>query len=640
MPFCCLLAHDRATNREDLVAETVRRMARLSAQPHRITCGRFVALAPWSDVLDRPLFATYRGHVGVGVVRLDNRAELARRLPPLPPTASDLLIVLATLWHGGLRAVPRVLGDFSFARWDPTTEHLLAVRDAVGIQTLFWASPPPCTLVSDRLGFISDERSPDRSFIADFLVTGASRDTETGHTIWANSRRVPPGGMLEIQAGRVRQRLYWSAHEFLPREQCDEERSVETFRHLFDQAVRRRIAGRSDAWAELSGGTDSSSIVATARATGGSAIAGTLTLVDELGSGDERPYSDLIVEQFGLRNEQVMNFWPWKLDDQGPPCTDEPRVMYPYYARDRQMCDVVRAHGGRVLLSGLGSDHYLSGSRLYLADWIARGQIHGAARDILAWALHDRVSFWATLLKEGMLPFVPRRIRAAWLPPEERLPSWIEPAFAREQDLIPRLNLADNPMAPLGRFFACTTAQGLQDLPHWLPLGPFQDDLEVRYPFLDRQLLEFSLQLPPRLRLRPGAPKWILRAAMRGRLPEAIRTRRGKGHIGARAVWALRHEQAQLDALIRDPILGQYGCIDPHRLRAALEAARRGQVPNTVLLLSVLALEMWMAVRANRWAAATGTLTRAVNARRQDASSIKEVNSHEDLLLTGTRTPG
>jgi asparagine synthase (glutamine-hydrolysing) len=617
MPFCCVVVHDNVATRETTARELARRLARTAVSPNRITSGEFVALAPSHDVLGRPLHATYKGHVGVGVVRLDNRTELIRQVPLLAPTASDLEVALAVLWHHGPFAIQQVLGDFSFVRWDPAMAHLLVLRDALGVKPLFYATMPHYTLVSDRLSLIGDEQRPDREFIADFLVAGG--DPAATHTIWANTCSLPPGSLLEVQAGRVTQHVYWSAYDFQLCLRGDEDSQVEEFRHLFDEAVRRRTAERPDVWAELSGGTDSSSIVATAQVTAGQGpgIASTITLVDELGSGDERRYSDLIVRRFGLPNELVMNPWPWQTDDHGPPCTDEPRVMYPYYARDRQMCAAICHHGGRVLLSGLGADHYLSGLRLYLADWIARGHVRQAARGILAWAMHDRLSFWQTLFKEGVLPFIPRRIRAASLPLEERPPDWVAPAFAQELDLIPRLNLADNPLAPPGHFFTHTTAQGLQNLPHWLPLGPFQDDLEVRYPFLDRQLLEFSLQLPPERRVRPGAPKWILRAAMQGRLPEAIRTRRGKGHIGARAVWALRHEREQLQALTRDPILGQLGCIDPYRLRTALEAAWRGHVPNTVLLLSVLALEMWLAVRYKRWAAVTSTITRATTARNR-----------------------
>jgi asparagine synthase (glutamine-hydrolysing) len=623
MPFCCVVVHDHVADRESVAREMAQRVAGAAAPVGRLTSGDFVALGPSHDVLGRPLQATYRDHIGMGVVRLDNRTELARVAPGLAATASDLELVLAVLWHHGAAAIRQVLGDFGFVRWEPRTARLLAFRDALGVKPLFYAASPHYTLVSDRLGFVGDERRPDREFLADFLVAGG--DPAATHTIWANARSVPPAAILRVEAGRVTQDIYWSALECPLAVEGGEDRHTEEFRHRFDEAVRRRTSDRPDVWAELSGGTDSSSIVATAQviAGDGQGLAGTLTLADELGSGDERRYSDLIVRRFRLLNEVVLNPWPWQTDADGPPLTDEPRVMYPYYARDRRMCAVIRRHGARVLLSGLGADHYLSGLRLYLADWIAQGRLQQAARGILAWAMHDRVSFWATLLKEGVWPFIPRRVRAAWLPPEERPPDWIAPAFAHELDLIPRLNLTDNPSGPIGRFFPHATVQGLQNLPHWFPLGPFQDDLEVRYPFLDRQLLEFTLRLPPECRVRPGAPKWILRAAMQGRVPDEIRLRRGKGHIGARAVWALRHERSQLQALTRDPILAQLGCIDPGRLRNALEAAWRGHVPNTVLLLSVLALETWLAVRYKRWTAVTTSITRATTARKPDASSIR-----------------
>ena len=604
MPFCCVVARDNFVCRERTVREIRQRMAQSLASEARIMSGAFVALSATYDVLGRPLQATYRGHIGVGVVRLDNRAELMSQLPTLEATASDLDVALATLWHYGTGATATLLGDFGFVRWDPARNDLLAVRDAFGVKPLFYAVEAHRILLSGRLTFIGDDQCPDPEFIADFLVAGG--DAASTHTVWANVQTVPPGGMLTWHSGRLVQRTYWSAGSFHPRDGGEETTQVGGFRRLFDQAVGQRIDGQADVWSELSGGTDSSSIVATAQLAGpGAGLAGTVTLVDELGSGDERRYSDLVVEQFGLRNETIWNTWPWQDDGGEPPRTDEPRVMYPYYARDRQMCGVIRRHSGRVLLSGLGSDHYLAGSRLFLADWLAHGQVRRAVRGMLEWAMHDRLSFWTTLVKEGIWPFVPRWLRVTCLPLEERPPAWIASAFARRMDIVSRLNLGDNTPGRWGHLFPAITSAGLQNLPRWLPIGPFQDELEVRYPFLDRRLVEFCLQLPPEQRLRPGATKWILRAAMQGRLPEAIRTRRGKGHIGARAVWALHHERARLEALTRNSILAQLGYVDPARLRTALEAAWRDQVPNTVLLLSVLALETWLAVRYDRWATVT-----------------------------------
>ena len=617
MPFCCAIAHDDRLDGDALVRSVGWHVLRMGGSPIRVTSEGFLALALSHDVLGRPQHAAYRGRVGVGVVRLDNRLELASGIPDLAVTASDLELAVAVLARHGADALRYILGDFALVSWDPQRRRLLAARDALGVKPLFYATGPHYTLVSDRLRLVGDLRHPDREFIADFLVAGGN--PASTHTVWANARIVPPGGLLEVEAGRTTQRVYWSAHEFLPRPGGSEDEQVEEFRHRFDTAVRRRSADPSGVWAELSGGTDSSSIVATAQANRASAagLGGTITLVDELGCGDERRYSDLVVQRFDLNNELVLNPWPWQTDADGAPHTDDPRVMYPYYARDRQMCAAIRGHGGRVLLSGLGADHYLSGSRLYLADCLVRGRVAQAVRGMLAWAMHDRLSFWTTVRKEAVCPFVPRRVRAMWLPPEERPPAWITPEFARELDLIPRLNLADNPMGRPGDYFGRTIADGLQALPRWLPIGPFQDELEVRYPFLDRELLEFSLRLPAECRVRPGAPKWILRAAMRGRLPEEVRTRRGKAHIGARAVWALRQERSQLETLIRDPILGQLGCIDPSRLRVALEAAWQGHVPNTVLLLSTLALEMWLAVSYNRWATVTSRNPRAKPARNR-----------------------
>src|SRR5256885_14673012 len=108
MPFCCLVVHSPVADRETLAHEMEHRVGRTAAPPDRISSGAFVGLAPSHDVMGRPLHATYRGHVGVGVVRLDNRTELARQVPLLAPTASDLELALAVLWHHGPAAISQV----------------------------------------------------------------------------------------------------------------------------------------------------------------------------------------------------------------------------------------------------------------------------------------------------------------------------------------------------------------------------------------------------------------------------------------------------------------------------------------------------------------------------------------------------
>jgi asparagine synthase (glutamine-hydrolysing) len=123
----------------------------------------------------------------------------------------------------------------------------------------------------------------------------------------------------------------------------------------------------------------------------------------------------------------------------------------------------------------------------------------------------------------------------------------------------------------------------------------------MRYPFLYRPLVEWSLRLPATQRVRPHARKWILREATRDVLPETVRTRATKGGIDARILWSLQHEHVRVDALLRDPVLAQLGCIDPTPLRVAVEQARHGRPVNNVSLMSALSLETWLAVRSGRW---------------------------------------
>jgi asparagine synthase (glutamine-hydrolysing) len=145
-------------------------------------------------------------------------------------------------------------------------------------------------------------------------------------------------------------------------------------------------------------------------------------------------------------------------------------------------------------------------------------------------------------------------------------------------------------------------ANELQELTRWLQRGPFEDRLEMRYPFLYRPLVELGLGLPIDLRARPLAPKWLLRQALRGILPEIVRLRSGKGAIDARILWALSQHRVRLREIVRASRLGKLGFIRPDRLELALEEASEGRAPNLVMLLAVLSLETWFFVRSGRWA--------------------------------------
>jgi asparagine synthase (glutamine-hydrolysing) len=137
-----------------------------------------------------------------------------------------------------------------------------------------------------------------------------------------------------------------------------------------------------------------------------------------------------------------------------------------------------------------------------------------------------------------------------------------------------------------------------------LAVGVIEDALDVRHPYLYRPLVEFALRLPPELCARPHERKWVLREAMRDILPEAVRTRIGKGVTTGLFAWSTANQQKLLDPLLQDPILADLGVIDGAELRRWFVAAQHERNNRQMLSSTVqftLAVEAWLQVRSGRW---------------------------------------
>lgn len=607
MYVCAFRPVGEAPRAAEVFGRTLQLRRQGEAEPAMLSAGPFVAVAAESRSL-RPLLARFGDLTAVGNVRLDNRTELVSLCRHnVPGTTSDLELVLRVLDAYGEQTIARLLGDFAIVAWDARAQRLIAARDAFGVKPLFYRYSNGTMLFASRMDLIATSGEYDLDHIADAL---AGLSAPEDRTIWAGVRPIPAGGCL-LQRGTVAEgRRFWSADDFTPDADADVHERVEQFRDLFRDSVRARLGAPMTTWAQLSGGVDSSSIVAMAQNVyGGDHLAGTVTAVDSLGGGDERRYSDAVVRRFDLRNEQVHDYWAWQDDGHAPPATDGPRPLFPFFARDRRMYNVVRKAGGRVVLSGLGSDHYLMGSMSYMADMAARGRPAAALREVARWSIETRVSFWTLLRKEVIRPLLPAQWRGH--DAETALPPWLNGNFARMTGMTSRIADGQTRCGRAGELFARSVARGVGSLGAWIDRWPYDDGIEVRYPFLYRPLVEAGLRLPPSMRIRPDGQKWVLREAMRGMLPEEVRTRTGKGTIDARIMWSLTRERRRIDELLRDPILAQLGCIDAHKLRTAVESARHGVVDNLVFLMSALSLETWLSVRSGKWTAPAAAATAA-----------------------------
>jgi asparagine synthase (glutamine-hydrolysing) len=374
--------------------------------------------------------------------------------------------------------------------------------------------------------------------------------------------------------------------------------------------VRLRLSGYEDTWSQLSGGLDSSSVVSIAQwlAERGSiprGLAGTATYVDRRGTAaDEREFSDVVAAHWRLRNETIIDPPLWYDERHDLPVVDEPRIDFMLYPREQQLCDLVCASGGRVLLTGQGSDEFLSGNMFFFADWLARGHVGAAVREMVRRAATGRVSFWDLAYRNAITPLLPAPLRRSLGPEVTRVPPWMHPAMVRRFGLRDRAIEMTLYAGTVGDKYRHAVVQSLATVNRTIGYVVLEDRLAVSHPFLYRPLVEFALTLPPELIVRPYARKWVLREAMRGIVPDLVRTRIGKGSASERYAWSLTAQRQLLEPLVREPMLADLGIVSPAGLRIAFDEAphqpgRKGD-PHSALQ-GVLAIEAWLQMRAGRW---------------------------------------
>jgi len=422
--------------------------------------------------------------------------------------------------------------------------------------------------------------------------------------------------MAVMEGGHVVQQQYWSLDGFEPDPSWvkSEREATDICRHLFTDAVLLRLGGKGDVWAQLSGGLDSSSIVSVAQwlvAEGvvAKGLAGTVTFVDRQGTGtDEREYSDTVVKQWRVRNEVIVDPPVWHDDQYTPPLTDQPRLDFLFYPRDCRLIELVQRAGSRVLLTGVGGDELFTGVMFFFADWLAHGKLLATAREMARRAAIGRVSFWELAYRNAILPLLPRPIQLRLVEEDERVPPWVPRAVSRRFDLQAKTFGPLSHGGCLGHKYHHAIATYLVDIARRMEFDVIGGALELRHPFLYRPLVEFALRLPPALCAQPYARKWLLRQAMRGIVPEDVRTRVGKGRQAELYAWSLATQRSLLGPLVRDSILAELGLVDSAKLDAAFNAPPSHRNGGYGAVQSTLSVEAWLRMRSGRWPAGAATV--------------------------------
>jgi asparagine synthase (glutamine-hydrolysing) len=571
------------------------------------------ALTGWDDEYADPLLVRDGDWLAVGTVRLDNVPEMERWVGRGEGFISDLALVRRIIAERGNQYVSRFLGDFAFVVWDGRSRSAVAACDAFGVQRLYYAARDGLVAFASRAEALADGNEYDAHYLAEII---AQRPRPREISIYAGVRQLPHASIALLRPSRfMAVQQYWDASNYRVEQSwvSDEHEATQTCRHLLMESIQLRMGREGETWAQLSGGMDSSSIVSCAQWlawNGGNVggLAGTVTFVDRGGTGtDEREYSDEVVAKWRVPNVTIVDPPTWFDTSYSVPRLDQPNATLQIYPRDQRLSTAVRQAGGRVLLTGSGGDQLFSGNMLFFADLIVRGRLSYAIREMARRAATGRVSFWQLAYRNALLPLLPRGVHARLVHDQDQVPvlPWLNRLAMKRLGLAPqRAAAVDAYGGRLGSKYHYAVTSMIHTIENHYYGGPIADALDVRHPFLYRPLVEFALRLPPQLRARPHAHRWILRQAMRGILPDKVRTRVGKPGTDDFLTWSLATEHERLATLLRAPILGDLGLVEPAKLRTAFHDVLygvSGSKPLCAPLLNTLAVEAWLQLRSGRW---------------------------------------
>ncbi|HSC77777.1 MAG TPA: asparagine synthase-related protein [Candidatus Acidoferrales bacterium] len=528
---------------------TADRLARISAAlPHR-------------NVAEARVAAPLRGSGIVADASLYNRAELCRELGASGEVSDAELIAQAYLRWGD-SCTSHLEGDFAFVLWDAAGQRLFAARDPLGIRPLFYRLDGR-TLVwaSEVKALAADpDYSPalDEAMLAEFLL-GWSDFPDAAATFYHGIRQVPGGHCLTLEGGRLSVRRYWDidpSDEARYRRPLEE--NVEEFSALFQHAIRQRLAptGTGKLGVLVSGGLDSTSIaswVEKRAAENGLARSGLhyLSYFGTEPSGDERAFVQSFQEKYGCPVDFLAldDWWPLERIAREADWKEGPFVDLAWGTTER-WSQRLREQGCGVVLTGLGGDNiFPDPGPATLADvvrrygWRAGWQSLRRTSSYLGMPL---APFVLPTLRQ-LVPAPAKRALKRWV--RKEVPEWMQPDFARRSGVLERVRCE----APRRGF--STVSQEL-DYAHFATgrlgavLSYFErvaarHGFEFRHPFFDASLVRFTLLVPPEHKVRDGETKVLLRQAMDGTLPEAVRGRRDKGALDRFFTrWMRLHDRA------------------------------------------------------------------------------------------------
>ncbi len=506
-------------------------------------------------------------------------------------TRSDTETIVHAWEEFGEDCVDHLRGMFAFAVWDARRRLLFAARDRLGIKPFYYFHGPDFFAFASELKSLAELEATPREIDAEALPGYLRHRYVIGpRTMLKGVRKLLPGECVTVRDGRVARRRYWR----LPLDgvrRIAEAEALERFEALMDETLRRHLIADVPLGAFLSGGLDSSAVVAWMAKLGVGAIKTFSIGYDSPES--ELPYARLVSRRFGTDHHELV-LSPGEFAEDLPHIVammDEPvadEAALPLYQIARLARRTVT-----VALSGEGSDEIFGGYPIY-RTMMAIEALNRLPLAATAGRLFDRFA-GGKLRKYGRMLGQPI----------ERRYGGVSTAFAEHE--ITRLLARDDWSAgeePTARLYRETAGLPLLNRMTYVDMNTWLADdllvkadrmsmansLELRVPFLDHKVVEFVYSLPAGLKIRGLRAKYLLKKAMEGRLPRRIIHRTKKGFPVPLETWFRR----RLAGYAREILFSRGSGVEDYFRRSVVEEILRQHATrdrsNEIYALLVLAL--------------------------------------------------
>jgi asparagine synthase (glutamine-hydrolysing) len=572
-------------------------------------------------------------------------------------TQSDTEVIVHLYEDQGAECIKKLRGMFALALYDERKQSLLLARDRLGKKPLHYA------LDGSRLYFGSEIKAilavaphlaeVDPEGVLQFFYFDYIPDP---HTVYQRIRKLPPGHLLEFERGRVRIEKYWDLPEYGTNQISSEEECLHEMERRLAEAVRIRLISEVPLGALLSGGVDSSIVVALMARASSSAVK-TFSIGFENQDFSELRYARIVAKRFGTdHHEMVVKPDLWETLQKLTGMMEEPfgdSSMVPTY----HVSTMARKHV-TVALAGDGGDELFAGYERYVVNlkrryfdhipgWVGR-QYRSHVYGHLPASLRGRKLSWNLSLQsrdrylDGVSFLPPNRERTLFSREYQEYASRLRDPFQPFREYYDHGPAKD----PLSRLLYLDTKTYMTaDVLAKVDRMSMAASLEVRAPILDHEFVEWVAALPARWKYRNGTTKYILKKlAERVGIPREVLDRRKQGFALPLVHWMRQDMKDKLHQILLDPHSLERGYFNPDAVRAIVEEHVSGKRDRAGVLWQLLVFELWhrnflermpAAVGAKTWDAETGASADAIT--QAGASDAAQPNANCETVLPGKR---